>query len=147
MQVSVETIGEFKAQMPVAYKLLVADYIKNVEEKHEDFSDLVDYIRESYLDSKETVDSDYITEVYKFNLEGFKFEVVGTQYRKDQSICDEEMIQEITITDIAKDKEEKKTKKESKADANELLWHNFIIESSTEQVFQMIKHFDFPKKK
>lgn len=96
------------------YRLLTTEEIKTLVDKiiengldYGEFNDYEDhllyiplgeYIREGG-NYDEEVDSDYIHCHYTANILGETYSVTGSSYRKDMSICDEELSSEIFITE------------------------------------------------
>lgn len=110
-------------------------------------SDLVADLRE-WGDGTEEVDSCYITETYQMITDDkkFCFEVVGRSYRKDQSVCDEEMDDEVTVTDLEMLKVEKAAKKETEKNKDLSNWEKWFEGKSVEQLQEVLLTFKFPAK-
>ncbi len=113
-------------------------------------------------DYDETISSLYVDRTYSLETEDGKFsiEAYGSSYRKDQSICDERMRNEIVVIDnIAREIQEKqekaiKAKKKKAEHANK--WAEFIKEehkkySEYEDAYEeilidLMRNYEFPKK-
>lgn len=138
---------ELKEKNPLAWRALMDDWEASAEEEKEflnDISHLVDTIREGYLDSKETTDSCYIYETYITDeRSGFKFEVYGSSYRKDQCICDQEMSDEITVIDVEAEKKAKIKEKNNKEEKNYIDWKGFIDNATPDQLLEKLKTVKF----
>jgi hypothetical protein len=162
---------EFVKNEPVAVQSLIKTWAGNIEgdedklmtsvynwdeTKRESFytdepitemSDLIGDLRE-WGDGTEEVDSCYITETYQLITEDgkFCFEVVGRSYRKDQSVCDEEMDDTVTVTDLEMFEAEKKAKKEEAKNKDKSNWETWFKGKSVEQLQEVLLTFKFPAK-
>ena len=136
-------------------KLMTCEYNWD-EKKRESFytdkptseiSELVADLRE-WGDGTEEVDSCYITETYQMitNDGKFCFEVVGRSYRKDHSVCDEEMDDEVTVTDLETLKAEKDVKKAEAANADKEKWDKWFVGKDFYTVQKSLRETKFPTK-
>lgn len=105
----------------------------------------------SYND--EDYDSDYITNVYSLELNDFLFEVFGQSYIKDRTICDEELVYELFITNLKEKKEYekvqkqiKKLNKEKKQKEDSIKWDNFFENKTKDELLTELKQYKFPIK-
>jgi hypothetical protein len=80
----------------------------------EDVDDLQEYIREGG-DYNEEMGSSYVENTYFMEVNGFLFECYGSQYIKDQLICDEQMDSSVYITNVNEKKEVEQKEKADKA--------------------------------
>ena len=106
MSLYVDTIEQFQKEAPEAYALLAAAMGANkyYKDDADDLEMVVEFVKDYCNRSEETIDSCDITNTYYKIIEGYRFEVFGTSYRKDQSVCDQEMDQSIEIHDIEAEK-------------------------------------------
>lgn len=104
------------------------DFPKNI-------SDLEELIRECSFGSRERKDSNYIYTDYTLKIGNWKFEAYGSSYLKDGGICDEEMSNEISVTNLIADKK----KKDNDALKNAKKWEVFIKKSSKKEILEKIK--------
>jgi hypothetical protein len=124
----------------------------------EDIDDVQEYIREGAW-SEEKIDSCYIYNNYPMEIEGYLFECVGSQYIKDQCICDEQMEEGIYITDLKAKAEADKKAKEEKANKAKTeafkKWDSFFEEinselgldnETTEKLKGIMSQYKFPTK-
>jgi hypothetical protein len=118
------------------------DFFK--EEAH-DMETLIAYIKDSGY-SEETTDSNYIYNEYIITTPEFKFAVTGSSYRKDQSVCDEEMDGKVYITDLVAQKAAKAEEKAKKAVLDELKWKELFDAHTKEELFDLLKASKFPLK-
>lgn len=136
-------------------KLMTSAYNWN-QEKRESFytdqpiskmSELIGDLRE-WSDSTEEVDSCYITETYEMmTADGkFCFEVIGTKYRKDQSICDEEMQDHVTVTDLEMLKAEKAEAKAKTQSADREKWDKWFMGKDIYDIKVYLRETKFPVK-
>lgn len=163
--------NEFVNNEPVLVKSLIEMLDDNEEREVTDLStwnwrtenyepmtkigDIVGLIQD-WGDSEEEISSLYVERTYSFNTDDGKFtlEAYGSSYRKDQSICDEKMSDEITIIDeemvkvIAK--KEKVLKKEKEKDKTKNQWTDFSDnnkEKSSDEILEiLITQYKFPTK-
>jgi len=126
-----------------------------------EMSDIINLIRE-WGDYEKEIDSLYITKTYYTDTYDGKFtlEAIGTSYLKDQSICDEQMEDEITVIDnIALEiqaEQEKAIKAKKKKTEHANKWVEFIKEehkkySKYEDAYEeilidLMRNYEFPKK-
>ncbi len=110
-------------------------------------------------DYDETISSLYVDRTYSIETDDGKFslEAYGSSYRKDQSICDEKMEDEIAVIDnIAREiqeEQEKAIKAEKKKAEHANKWKSFIEEKQNSEVFslngildELMNNYEFPKK-
>jgi hypothetical protein len=64
------------------------------------FEELQSSVRENDYDSVETTDGDYLHKTYTMNIGKYILELNGSRYMKDQSICDEELDDTITVKQL-----------------------------------------------
>lgn len=137
-------------------KLMTSEYNWD-EKKRESFytdkptsemSELIGDLRE-WGDGTEEVDSCYITETYQMITDDgkFCFEVVGRSYRKDHSVCDEQMDDHVTVTDLEMVKAEKAAKKAEASQKDNVKWNEFFEGKTLEQLKEALLVFKFPTKK
>jgi len=112
-----------------------------------EMSDLIGDLRE-WGEGTESVDSCYITETYEMITDDgkFCFEVVGTRYRKDQSICDEEMEDHVTITDLEILKAEKAEAKAKTQNADREKWDKWFRHKDIHDIKAYLRETKFPVK-
>jgi len=149
MTKSFKTLEEFQAEMPKAYDALTASYIEYMEEEvfEDGIVNLIDHVRESAYDHEDDVDSCYITCNYNLKIDNFKFEVVGQSYRKDMSVCEEKMGDEITVTDLTAKKLIKQVTDAAQKIKNLEDWRAFIDNAKPGEIYELLQHIKFPKKK
>ena len=134
-------------------KLMTSEYNWD-EKKRESFytdkptsemSELIQDLRESG-DGTEEVDSCYITETYQtITSDGkFCFEVIGQSYRKDQSVCDEEMLPELYITDLVMLEAEKAAKKSESKNKDRVKWDNWFMGKDIHCIKIYLRETKFP---
>jgi hypothetical protein len=156
--------NEFLEKEPLAVKalltefdaegdqLMTSDYNwktgETTERPMEDMDDLVSMIRECNHNSEEEVSSDYITKTYTMGSEddNFEFQVVGNSYRKDQSVCDEELENELTVIDLVMKESEDAAKKAAKANADREKWEIFFKGKDLEELKAELITYKFPSK-
>jgi len=138
-------------------KIFIWNWRENRYEPMTELSDIIEWIQE-VGDSEEDVDSLYITKTYSMDTYDGKFtlEAYGSSYRKDQSICDEKMSDEIVVIDNEAIKiqaeAEKVIKAEKRKIENSEKWKNFIKEmqeiyvDSDEILEELSKNYSFPSK-
>jgi hypothetical protein len=117
--------------------------------------DIVGLIQD-WGDNEEEISNLYVERTYSFNTDDGKFtlEAYGSSYRKDQSICDEKMSDEITIIDEEMVKIiAKKLKAETKEKNKEKFkkqWYDFSdlhkYKSSDELLEILMNQYKFPTK-
>ena len=122
-----------------------------------DISNIIGLIQE-WGDYEKEIDSCYITKTYQLDTDDGKFtlEVIGSFYLKDQSICDEQIEDEITVIDNeilkAQAEIEKAAKSEKKKVENSKKWQDFINESqkiyvdADEILNELMNNYSFPSK-
>jgi hypothetical protein len=120
-----------------------------------EIGDIVGLIQD-WGDDEEEISNLYVERTYSFNTDDGKFtlEAYGSSYRKDQSICDEKMADEITIIDEEMVKViAKKLKAENKEKNKEKIkkqWFDFSdlykYKSSDEILEILITQYKFPTK-
>jgi hypothetical protein len=164
--------NEFVKNEPAAVQSLIKTWAGNIEgdedklmtsvynwdeKKRESFytdeptskmSDLIGDLRE-WGDGTEEVDSCYITETYQMITDDgkFCFEVVGRSYRKDHSVCDEQMDDHVTVTDLEMVKAEKAAKKAEASQKDVIKWNEFYEGKTLDQLKEALLAFKFPTKK
>lgn len=126
---------------------------KNFSEEHTDFESvesICELIREAYQDYTESADSCYITCTYYRIIDGWRFEVDGNSYRKDQCICDEELEDGFTVISLEEENKKEILKKNAERAKSDENWRTLVssIEnlSKPEDVFNMLRDYKFPKK-
>lgn len=84
-----------------AYKALIEDledeYCLEDDIPIESLADVAILIRDLSIDVKTKKDGDFLVTTYKYTCGGFVFKSKGSAYIKDQSICDEEMEESLTV--------------------------------------------------
>jgi hypothetical protein len=112
--------------------------------------EVLESIREGYEDYEESTSSDYITCTYYTERDGWRFEVDGNSYRKDQCVCDQEMDDGFTLINLnaqKKAKEKAKNAKRAKSDEDWRTLFSSVEESITpEAAFELLKDYKFPTK-
>ncbi len=125
------------------------------ESKYELMSELGDIIGliQDWGDYDETISSLYVDRTYSMETEDGKFslEAYGSSYRKDQSICDEKMEDEIVVIDnIAREiqeEHEKLIKAEKKKAENTKKWKDFVSDKTdVEIIYDLMNNYTFPSK-
>ncbi len=98
--------------------------------------ELVGLLRQNTYHSDESVDANYITTTYTLTTtdKKFKFEVIGSAYRKDQSICEEEMVPEVIVYDVTLEKEETASKKLQEQAKNTAMWDIWFNGKTLEEI-------------
>lgn len=143
MRKTYEKYEEFKES---PYFKVLEDYIKDSEYHGvEDLEECICTVRDCSYESEEDVDSDYIHNTYSLTIENIKFEVVGSSYRKDHSVCDEKMQDSITVIDLVLEKEEKKNKKAKAKAESEAKWKVFFDNHNWEEIYDVVKTLPYPK--
>lgn len=117
--------------------------------------DIVGLIQD-WGDDEEEISNLYVERTYSLNTDDGKFtlEAYGSSYRKDQSICDEKMADEITIIDeeMAKviAKKLKAEKKEKDKENIKKQWYDFsdlYKEKSSDEILEILMtQYKFPTK-
>lgn len=118
-------------------------------------SDIIGLIKD-WGDYDEEISNLYVERTYSMETDDGKFilEAYGSSYRKDQSICDEKMSNEITIIDeeMAKviAKKEKELKKEKDKVKIKKQWYDFsdlYKEKSSDEILEILMtQYKFPTK-
>ena len=110
-----------------------------------EMSELIEALRESG-DGTEEVDSCYITETYQTITSDnkFCFEVIGQSYRKDQSLCEEEMLDDVYVTDLVMMKAEKTAKKEEAKNKDKVKWDNWFKDKTIKEIVSQLRETKFP---
>lgn len=141
---------DLKDSLPLAWSALMKYLDCSPEEEKsylENIDELVNTLRE-IGENEESMDYSYIHNTYSSEvIEGFQFVVTGSEYRKDHSICEEEMDLDVTVIDVKAEKEEKKNKKSKQEILNLENWTKFVSESTTEQLLEKLKKIKFPREK
>lgn len=125
-------------------KLTVYDWRNKQYTPIEEIEDLIEMIREGG-NNTESTDRNYIYNDYEIQVEGFNFSVSGSSYRKDQSICDEEMDDTVTVVDVNMFKEEKRKNEEQHKNENIQSWNAWFENKSIEQMKEYLLTTKFPK--
>lgn len=128
------------------YEVLTKYFEEDENYSMDDFLSIIEAIRDCYDNSEESVDSDYIHNDYELTIENIKFCVTGSSYRKDHSVCDEQMGESISVTDLELEKKEKAEKKAKEKGASESKWKELFDSKSKEELFEIIKNLPYPKK-
>ena len=120
-----------------------------------EIGDIVGLIQD-WGDDEEEISNLYVERTYSLNTDDGKFtlEAYGSSYRKDQSICDEKMADEITIIDeeMAKviAKKLKAEKKEKDKENIKKQWYDFsdlYKEKSSDEILEILMtQYKFPTK-
>ena len=137
-------------------KLMTCEYNWD-EKKRESFytnkpisemSELISDLREGHDCDDETVDSCYIYNTYSLSTDDGKylFEVTGSSYRKDHSVCDEKMQDHVTVTDLEMLKAEKDVKKAEAANADKEKWDKWFVGKDFYTVQKSLRETKFPTK-
>jgi hypothetical protein len=122
---------------------------KKTDRPMDSMEDLIGVLRD-IGDGEEQIDSCYITVNYESSTDDGKygFIVTGSSYRKDQSICDEEMGDDITIIDLERERiaeeEKKKAKKAQDLSKSVETWNNFFDGKSLEDLKTELLKYKFP---
>lgn len=125
------------------------------ELKYEPMSELGDIIGliQDWGDYEESISSLYVDRTYSMETDDGKFslEAYGSSYRKDQSICDEKMEDEIVVIDnIALEiqaEHEKLIKAEKKKAENTKKWKDFVSnKTDVEIIYDLMNNYTFPTK-
>jgi hypothetical protein len=116
----------------------------------ETVEDIIEGIRDAW-NYEETTDSCYITRSYSVTIgDEWRLEVDGNSYRKDMSVCEEEMDDGFTLTDLAKERKSKERAKNAKRAKSDENWRKLFssIDGSVtpEKAFEMMKDYKFPTK-
>jgi len=111
-------------------------------------TDLIGDVRE-WGDGEETTDSCWIYETYSMYTDDdkFIFEVIGKSYRKDHSVCEQEMEGTLTVIDIEMRVAEKRAKKAELAQKDTIKWNEFFEGKTLDQLKEALLVFKFPTKK
>ena len=119
------------------------------DQEVETVEDIISGIQEGW-DYEETTSSDYITRTFSTTIGNWQLEVDGNSYRKDQSVCDEEMDEGFTLTNLEDERKATKKAKNAKRATSDENWRalfSSIDESVTpEKAFDMLKDYKFPTK-
>ncbi len=123
---------------------------KYPEDEFETVEDICYLIREANNGYDETTDSCYITCTYHMTIDDWRFEVDGNSYRKDQSVCDEELEDGFTLISIEQQKKDYQSKQKADKAKSDESWRALLDsisnEMSPENVFNMLKDYKFPNK-
>jgi len=115
----------------------------------ESMEEICELIREASYDYKESTDSCYITCTYFLKIEDWKFEIDGNSYRKDQSVCDEELDDGFTLTSIEQEKKNKLSKQKADRAKSDESWRALLSSikdnATPEEIFNTLKEYKFPK--
>lgn len=134
-------ISVFKDVTSGAFEIIDGE-IKDEDYPINSMVDLVELLRDYSNDYEEDTDSCYITTYYRSTTKDKKYtlELVGSSYRKDQCICDEEMEPSLTITDNEAHRENTILTEESK-------WSKmFKACTSLESLQYELVKYKFPEK-
>jgi hypothetical protein len=123
-----------------------------------EIGDIIGLIQD-WGDYDETISSLYVDRTYSMETDDGKFslEAYGSSYRKDLSICDEKMGDEILVIDnialVLQEEREKVIKAEKKKAEHANKWKSFIKEKQNSEVFslngildELMNNYEFPKK-
>ena len=140
-----------------AFDALMKD-AEQYESTFEDVDDLQEYIKECG-DYNEEMDSDYVNNSYFMEVNGFSFECYGSQYIKDQLICDEQMDGSVYVTNVKEKIEADKKVKSEKANKAKTeafkKWDNFfdvingdlgLDSETTVKLKDIMSEYKFPTK-
>jgi hypothetical protein len=141
----IEHIEDLPAE---ALAVLKANFSEETD--FESVDGICELIRECNDDYDETTDSCYITCTYHMTIGGWRFEVDGNSYRKDQSVCDEELDDGFAVISLEQQKKDKISKKKAERAKSDEKWRTLVssVEGTMEpeDVFNMLKDYKFPKK-
>ena len=150
-------IKEIKDIPKELYDVLVESF-KKYEMPLDNISDIQEYIQECG-DYKKEIDSDYVSHSYFHQVGDFLLECYGSQYIKDQSLCDEQMGDEIYISNLKEKKEAEKKEKDIKKNKTKIVssekWSIFLddinsdLNLSTEtsaKLKEILSEYRFPTK-
>lgn len=90
-------------------------------------------------DENQTSDSDYLYSTYTLESNNWRFEASGSQYKKDGGLCEFELHESVTVTDL-------KVERAAKTEQDEIeqnKWRAFLTTASVEEIFEKVKHFKF----
>jgi len=107
--------------------------------------DLVYNLYSSSGDREETSDYNYIYHTYQSQINGYLFEVYGSQYRKDQCICEEEFEDRVIVINIELERESKEHKTHIKKEIYALKWKELFKNKTKQEIYEIIKYTKFPK--
>lgn len=145
-----DSIESFKTNDPIAWEALRKYFEEDESISWDNIQGLAQDIRSADDEfNDETVDSCYISQEYAFTTDDgkFRFSVTGSSYRKDQSVCEEEIDPTITVTDLEMQKEEKQQKKKEKVVESENQWKEFFKGKALEEILKDLQtNYKFPKK-
>ena len=125
------------------------------DDKYEPMSEIGDIIGliQDWGDYDESISSLYVNRTYSLHTDDGKFsiEAYGSSYRKDQSVCDEKMEDEIVVIDnIAREiqeEHEKLIKAEKKKADNTKKWKDFVSnKTDVEIIYDLMNNYTFPTK-
>jgi hypothetical protein len=135
-----------------ATELVTWNYKDQKYEPMTKLSDIIGLIQE-WGDFDESISSLYVNRTYSMETDDGKFslEAYGSSYRKDQSICDERMGNEIVVIDnIALEiqaEHEKLIKAEKKKAENTKKWKDFVSDKTdVEIIYDLMNNYTFPSK-
>ena len=127
-------VGKIEDIPQEAYDALMKD-VEQYDMSFEDIGEIQEYIEECG-DHDENIDSDYVNHDYSMVVGNYLFECYGSQYIKDQCICDEEMGENIYISNVKEKKESEKKEKEAKQNKAKVesskKWDTFFDEINSE---------------
>jgi hypothetical protein len=143
MKIEITTLD----QLPEDLLILLKKDFDDDELSLQSIDDVIEYIRD-YGDSRESVDYSYINYEYSRDIGKWRLYAYGSCYRKDQSICDEEMSETIEIEDLELTKIEKAQKKQQKLNDHQERWEALFNHHTPTEVLQFIKDqkIPFPKR-
>ena len=110
----------------------------------ETIDDIIEIIKEAGNHEDEK-DYCYINNTYSLVIQNWRFECYSQNYLKDHCICDEEMLDEITLFDLEAEKEIKAIDKENKKIQNISSWTELFKDKTKEELFNILKNSKFPK--
>jgi hypothetical protein len=139
-----ENSEELKNDVEVWSDLMIL-FSEDIDDEEDLLEQVINLIRDCCSDSEESIDSCDIVCNYFRITEKFRYEVTGESYRKDGCVCDEEMVQELTVINLAEELGAKENKKKEKRIKEEEKWISFFRQKTKEQILEELKQYDFPK--
>jgi hypothetical protein len=79
-----------------------------------DFEEILDLLADHIDDDTEEIDYNFVTTYGIIESDNFRFEIGSSQYRKDGRLCNSEIDDFFTITDLRIERENEKKKKLAK---------------------------------
>ena len=118
--VEIHNLEDFK-NYEEAYKEFLEnndiDYIyrdNNKLKSEMDFEEILDLLADHIDDDTEEIDYNFVTTYGIIESDNFRFEIGSSQYRKDGGLCNSEIDDFFTITDLRIERENEKKKKLAK---------------------------------